>query len=164
MMNLKSLKPYVLFSFLLMSLCVLVNNEASAQSGDCTWKVVAAEHQGLNMLPGPMMVRYGTPDNYVEKMVSPGMGCNNITFGDPHYGVHKLCWACEDMMPSSSCWTIVASEHRTISLPGTQMVRFGTATQYVEKMVTNGQKCNSLTFGSDPAPGKRKQCSTCPNL
>lgn len=158
MRNLKVLKSYTLFSFLLMSLCILVGGEVSAQ---CNWKVAAAEGQGLNFVSSTAMVRYGTPHNFVEKEVSNGMGCTNVTFGDPCVGFHKLCWVCEEEMPSGSCWTIVASEHRVLSLSGTQTVRYGTATQYVEKTVTNGQKCNSITFGQDPAPGKRKQCSVC---
>ncbi len=160
MKDLKAFKSYSLFAFFLMSLCVLLSNEVSAQ--DCSWNNIAIEGETLN-LKSTQVVRYGTATQYVEKTVPSGTKCSNTVFGDPAPGAHKLCSICEDEA-ALSCWKIIAAEHQRLNLTGTQTVRFGTSTKYVEKEVPNGAKCNSATFGSDPAPGKRKQCSVCDGI
>ena len=156
MKNLKAFKMHGLFAFFLMSLCLVVGTEASAQ---CSWNVVAIEGQTLS-LSGTQVVRYGTNDSFVEQSVPAGTKCSNAVFGDPAPGAHKLCLVCQEDTPLS-CWKVISAEHQRLNLSGTQTVRYGTTTNYIEKTVANGARCNSATFGGDPAPGKRKQCSAC---
>jgi len=60
--------------------------------------------------------------------------------------------------PTSSEWTACASEGGTCSFSGTREVRYGTATQYVSKIVTGSTPCSNAVFG-DPAPNVVKSCS-----
>ncbi len=159
MKKLKVFKLHSLFAFLLMSLCMLFNNETSAQSASCdNWTVIATEGQRLNM-SGTQMIRYGANGRFVEMTVPAGTRCVNTVFGDPAPGLHKLCSVCEEAR--SSCWKVVAAEHQRLNFSGTQVVRYGTSESFVEKTVSGSARCNNITFGGDPTPGVRKQCSVC---
>jgi serine protease len=60
--------------------------------------------------------------------------------------------------PAPTSWTFCANEGGTCSVSGTREVRYGTATNYVSKVVTGSVYCGNGVFG-DPAPGYAKTCS-----
>ncbi len=55
-------------------------------------------------------------------------------------------------------WAFCAEEGQTCQVSGDAMLRFGAEGRYVFRMVRSAQACDIQTFGSDPAPGRRKQC------
>lgn len=55
------------------------------------WQRCAGEGQYCNF-SGRKMVRYGTQDRYVERMMRGGTPCDNRTFGDPNRGGAKSCY------------------------------------------------------------------------
>ncbi|MDB5817310.1 MAG: glycosidase [Rhizobacter sp.] len=57
----------------------------------------------------------------------------------------------------TSSLTLCASENGVCSFLGTRVVRYGTATQYVETTVSMSTACNNAVFG-DPAPNIYKSC------
>lgn len=60
--------------------------------------------------------------------------------------------------PQYETWTTCASEGQSCSFSGTKRVRYGTDGTYIIRTASNGSVCNNDAFGSDPVPGKLKQC------
>lgn len=58
---------------------------------------------------------------------------------------------------AATSWTWCATEGANCNFSGTQTVRYGTTTQTVDKVLSNGTVCTNAVFG-DPAPGVAKQC------
>lgn len=58
----------------------------------------------------------------------------------------------------ATTWTTCAAEGETCKVNGTTEVRYGTATQYVTKTVTDTVSCTNEMFG-DPAFNQAKSCS-----
>lgn len=59
---------------------------------------------------------------------------------------------------NTSSFIFCANEYGSCSFSGTRNVRYGTATQYVTLVLSNGTLCDNSVFG-DPATGANKQCS-----
>lgn len=55
-------------------------------------------------------------------------------------------------------WTTIAADGRSFSLSGTQTVRYGADTRWVEKTVTGSGQCTAAFFGSDPGQMAVKSC------
>src|SRR5690349_18696564 len=55
-------------------------------------------------------------------------------------------------------WSRVAVEGGTFVTTGTQTVRFGTGSRWIEKAVTGTGQCTRAFFGGDPAVGAGKVC------
>ncbi|MEO8807041.1 MAG: Ig-like domain-containing protein, partial [Burkholderiaceae bacterium] len=55
-------------------------------------------------------------------------------------------------------WVRVADERQSFSVSGTQLVRYGAGTNWVQKSVTSSGQCTNAFFGSDPLYGTRKSC------
>ncbi|MBC7954707.1 MAG: PQQ-dependent sugar dehydrogenase [Cytophagales bacterium] len=63
-------------------------------------------------------------------------------------------------------WTKIADEGQSFVVSGTQTVRYGVGTRWVQRTLTNGGQCTNAFFGSDPASGVFKSCqvqSTAPD-
>ncbi len=63
----------------------------------------------------------------------------------------------EELDPTAT-WTRIASEKTTFTVSGTQTVRYGAGSRWVQKSVTSSGWCGNWFFGSDPAPGAVKSC------
>ena len=60
--------------------------------------------------------------------------------------------------PPQSTWTRIASEGASFTVNGTQTVRYGAGTSWIQRSVTNSGQCTNAFFGSDPAWGVLKSC------
>lgn len=57
-------------------------------------------------------------------------------------------------------WTKIADEFRSFAVSGTQVVRYGSGSTWIERTVTDGGNCTNTFFGRDPLPGITKQCQS----
>src|SRR5205085_2151365 len=55
-------------------------------------------------------------------------------------------------------WVSIASEWQAFTVNGTQTVRFGSGTNWIEKSVTDSGACTNAFFGEDPLFGVVKHC------
>lgn len=62
------------------------------------------------------------------------------------------------VIPSQSTWTRIASEGASFTVNGTQTVRYGAGSSWIQRSVTNSGQCTNAFFGSDPAWGVLKSC------
>ncbi|HSW03975.1 InlB B-repeat-containing protein [Aquabacterium sp.] len=59
---------------------------------------------------------------------------------------------------AQSTWTKIADEGASFTVNGTQTVRFGAGSSWVQRSVTGSGQCTNAFFGSDPAWGVFKTC------
>ncbi len=59
---------------------------------------------------------------------------------------------------SQAAWVKVADENQVFTISGSQLVRFGAGSSWIEKTVSGNSKCDRFVFGSDPAYGVQKTC------
>jgi hypothetical protein len=64
----------------------------------------------------------------------------------------------DETLEASGVWTKIADEKTNFSVSGTQNVRYGVDSRWVQKSVTGSGYCGNWFFGSDPAPGVVKRC------
>ncbi len=55
-------------------------------------------------------------------------------------------------------YVTLANEGASFTVDGTQTVRFGAGSRWIEKSVTGSGQCTNVFFGSDPAYGTYKSC------
>ncbi len=55
-------------------------------------------------------------------------------------------------------WKTIAADNQSFTIVGTQVVRYGAAPNWVEKVVTATGTCSSLFFGRDPSYKRAKIC------
>ena len=55
-------------------------------------------------------------------------------------------------------WVRIADENQSFSVQGTQTVRYGSGSSWVEKSVSGGGECSNGGFGTDPLVGVFKEC------
>ena len=123
-----------------------------------TWTPVAVEG-GSFVTAGSQTVRFGAGSTWVELMVNGAGQCTSSFFGrDPVYGVVKRCEVLGATAPPVITWTQIALENAAFTVVGTQTVRFGAGTNWLEKSVTGAGQCNVAFFGSDPIYGVAKRC------
>ncbi len=122
---------------------------------------IAIEGQAFTV-SGTQTVRYGADARWVQKAVTSGGSCTNVFFGvDPAYGVLKSCQILSaPPPPPEPTWTQIATEGQSFAISGTQIVRYGADTRWVQKSVTNSGSCTNNFFGIDPAYGVFKSCQT----
>jgi hypothetical protein len=61
-------------------------------------------------------------------------------------------------LETQATWTKIADEKTSFTFSGTQSVRYGIDSRWVEDSITDYGWCGNWFFGSDPAPGVVKQC------
>lgn len=59
---------------------------------------------------------------------------------------------------AAATWVKVANEWTSFSVSTTQLVRYGSGTQWIEKTVSGTVPCTNAFFGRDPLVGVTKQC------
>jgi subtilisin family serine protease len=124
---------------------------------DADWATVADEGQSFTV-EGTQTVRYGSGTNWLEKSVTGTAQCSNTFFGnDPIVGVVKQCQKLIVTVPASD-WSKVASEGQPFTVSGTQTVRYGAGSSWIEKSISGAAQCTNAFFGSDPIVGVVKEC------
>lgn len=136
---------------------------AGGQGDD--WRYCAAEGQTCRV-QGQAEVRFGDGRRFASRTVQGEVACDPGTFGDPAKGVLKHCevrrtgfvgWGNNPAQDGG--WARCADEGQRCELPGgATQVRYGTDGRYVYRDVFGGLNCETSSFGSDPFPGRRKQC------
>lgn len=124
-----------------------------------TWTLCAYEG-GICSFSGTRQVRYGRDGTFVTRTATDSISCINEVFGDPLYGVEKLCEYAADTTttpPPDPAWTRCASEGEVCSFSGTTQVRYGRDGTYATRSATGSIGCNNEIFG-DPLPGIVKVC------
>jgi hypothetical protein len=108
---------------------------------------------------------------FSSRTVEGSIGCNSFEFSDPHHGSKKQCFCEADQTPQvkrcsmqdGNCkckngniyYGLVESEGKS-PISFDEMMEAG---NFAYKWDVNGEfACNAHTFGSDPQPGKAKQC------
>jgi hypothetical protein len=109
-------------------------------------------------------VAYGAGDRWVSRQFTEGVNCSSDKFGgDPAPGVSKSCRVRDEVVakPASGPvkWTPCAKEGGICSFDGRREVTYGAGNRWVRKVFSNGVKCATDKFGSDPAPGVPKTCT-----
>ena len=130
---------------------------ATAVADTAGWTGVASEGQSFS-IGGTQVVRYGADTRWVQKSVSGSATCTNAFFGsDPAWGVVKSCQA-QGAAATTATWTRIAGEGQAFTVSGTQTVRYGTGSAWIQKSVTTSGTCSNGFFGSDPKWGVVKSC------
>ncbi len=126
-----------------------------------SWTRIAAEGASFSTT-GTQTVRYGAGTTWIEKIVTGSGFCTNDFFGrDPLFMVVKSCEvkvSGTTPPPTGGGWTAVAIEGAPFTVSGTQTVRFGAGTTWIEKSVTGSGQCTNAFFGRDPLVGVLKGC------
>ena len=144
------------------------------------WAKVANEGATFSVT-GTKLVRFGADTRWIQKSLTGSVKCTNAFFGsDPASGVYKQCQVDQSVAapapaptpapapaPSpapapapapSQDWVKVANEWGTFTVTGTQRLRYGADTRWVEKSGSGSVPCTTAYFGRDPAAGAAKQC------
>jgi hypothetical protein len=123
--------------------------------------VNCATEGGSCATPDTRTVRYGANATYAYKTVTGSIGCNNGVWGDPLFGVIKVCDYAGSAAPPppqpATGWVNCAAEGGTCAVPGTRSVRYGANGTYFYKTVTGSIGCNNTVWG-DPLFGVVKAC------
>jgi hypothetical protein len=123
-------------------------------SGD-SWTTVAHEG-GRFTVSGTQTVRYGSGSTWITMQVNGSGECSNGAFGqDPLYGVVKEC---QTESSGDGGWTVIAAEHSSFTVNGTQTVRYGGGTNWINRSVSGAGECSNEYFGADPLYGVVKEC------
>jgi len=142
------------FAFLISSALFLCT-QAVAQT--TTWTKIATEGASFSV-SGTQTVRFGADTRWVQKVMTGSGQCTNAFFGkDPAVGVGKSCQVL-GTTTATTTWTKIATEGAAFSVSGTQTVRFGADTRWVQKVMTGSGQCTNAFFGKDPAVGVGKSC------
>jgi len=121
------------------------------------WSFLAWENQWFGV-SGTQLVRYGAEPHWIEKTVSASAPCTSAFFGgDPAFGIGKQCERASGPAPAGT-WTFAAWENQSFTVNGSQRVRYGADTRWIEKTVSATVPCTNAFFGADPAFGVGKQC------
>src|SRR5438132_966335 len=59
---------------------------------------------------------------------------------------------------AATTWTFVANENQSFTVSGTQPVRYGANSSWIQKTLTGSGQCTNTFFGSDPIVGVKKAC------
>jgi Peptidase M66 len=129
------------------------------------WTRLATEGNGFTV-NGTQTVRYGSGNTWIERSITGGGQCTNAFFGnDPLFGVVKECQLASESAappppppPTGITWTRIAGENQAFTVSGTQTVRYGSGSTWIQRTVTNGGQCSNTFFGSDPLFGVVKEC------
>jgi hypothetical protein len=141
------------------------------------WIPCAGENQQCNVR-GIRTVRYGTGNQWVERVTKGSVYCSNSVFGDPAPGRPKACYFHRDeyrepMPPQHEYhpppadqgyrhhngprWVVCASEGQYCRFEGQREVKYGAGDSWSHISARHKVYCGNNVFG-DPAPGVLKAC------
>lgn len=127
----------------------------SGLSSPSGWTTIATEGQDFSV-SGTQTVRYGAGSSWITRSVTGGGTCSNAWFGnDPAFGIVKQCQVAGSAAPG---WTKIADENQNFTVSGTQTVRYGSGSSWIQQSVTGSGTCSNAWFGGDPLFGVVKEC------
>jgi hypothetical protein len=131
----------------------------SATAPADVWTFIANEGQSFQVT-GTQTVRYGQGSTWIQRSVTNSGQCTNSFFGsDPLFGIVKRCEVLSSPPPPpSEVWTFIANEGQSFQVTGTQTVRYGQGSTWIQRSVTGSGQCTNGFFGSDPLFGVVKRC------
>jgi subtilisin family serine protease len=133
----------------------------TGHAATAAWTQVAVEGKTYPV-SGVQKFRYGANGAWVEKTLTSGtLECTNTFFeGDPLRGVVKACEleSAVPPPPPTGAWTKVAAEGQSYNLTGTQKVRYGAGSNWVENTLSGTVQCTNAFFERDPIVGVVKSC------
>jgi hypothetical protein len=134
------------------------------QAPDDVWTFIADEWKPFQV-SGTQTVRYGQGTTWIQRSVTTAGQCTNTFFGqDPLPGIVKRCEVlAATTPPPDGVWTFIADEWQPFQVSGTQTVRYGQGTTWIQRSVTTAGQCTNTFFGQDPLPGIVKQCEVLAN-
>ena len=122
------------------------------------WTRIAVEHQAFQV-DGTQTVRYGIGSSWITRSVTGAGECSNEWFGsDPAIGIVKECDTSGAAAATDPGWSRIAGEGEGFAVNGTQTVRYGSGSSWLQKTVSGGGQCTNEWFGSDPLVGVVKEC------
>jgi hypothetical protein len=104
-------------------------------------------------------VAYGANGLFVSRVFSSSTPCTNAVFGDPVFGVAKMCYVAPDGPPADG-WSQCAAEDGTCPAASGQPVAYGAFGAFRYLTATGDTACTTAAFGSDPIAGEAKACYT----
>lgn len=137
------------------------------------WQMCAVEGDTCRV-SDTTIVRFGREGNYNYRQADREVPCLTRVFGDPAEGAVKLCEANTipveravarrpdpDEIPplNDALWKDCSGEGQICNFRGGEHVRYGANGVFKVLYMTNGLRCDSNTFGGDPARGTTKRCS-----
>lgn len=84
---------------------------------------------------------------------SAGEYPSQTSLADPHEAGRAMALAA-----TTISWSKVAAEGESFSVSGTQVIRYGAGSSWIEKSVTGSGQCSNTFFGNDPAYAVVKTC------
>jgi hypothetical protein len=156
-----------LFALALVAVCaLLVSNKSEARTAQ--WQFCGYEGDRC-AVTGIYDLAYGSGDAWTFE---PGANipgsfiCRRQTFGgqDPAPGYQKSCFIRATSPPQPpppppvARWTYCGAEGDICRLSRPATIRYGARGSYLYLYDQVGFACTNEVFGSDPAPGIRKQC------
>ncbi len=100
-------------------------------------------------LPGMISITFRTEFRQLRQLTIGGVFNGRID---------NVSLAVSSDAPAAPTWTQIATEWSSFTVNGTQTVRFGANSDWIEKSVTGPGRCANDFFGSDPSPGNVKVC------
>jgi hypothetical protein len=130
---------------------------ALAEPGE-VWSFIANENESFQV-NGTQTVRYGQGSAWIQRSVTGSGQCSNAFFGsDPALYMVKRCEVLSSAPPPTEVWSFIANENESFQVNGTQTVRFGQGSTWIQRSVTGSGECSNAFFGSDPALYVVKRC------
>ena len=137
------------------------SNKFLAEAVAVTWSALANEGADFTV-DGTQTVRFGGGTAWVQRSVTSSGSCTTGFFGaDPIPGVVKQCELSSTAAPAPEpvpTWRPLVNEGADFTVDGTQTVRYGSDTAWVQRSVTTSGSCTNDFFGTDPIPGTAKRC------
>ena len=132
--------------------------QTKAATATVNWVACAAEDQ-VCRFSGTTSVRFGLNGTYATRTATDSIACTVQVFGDPLFGVDKVCEydAGATPVPPATTWTRCAVEDATCVFSGSRSVRYGANGAYAYQTATGSIQCSNAVFG-DPAFGADKTC------
>ena len=145
---------------------ITVNVANAVTEAAPSWTRCASEGAACNF-SGTRQVRYGANNSYAFATATVTIDCSNSVFGDPMFGVVKVCDYGDVVSnvvvprpmpaPVVETWISCATEGANCTFTGTRTVRYGANDSYATKVVNGAIACTNSVFG-DPVYGVVKAC------
>ncbi len=130
--------------------CALSNTKAPD-----TWQTIATEGENP-AYGGPLLVRYGTTDNWSYSAVPAAFNiCSAAVMGAPPKA--GSAGACQ-IFAGAPQWVDIAKQDQIFRANTSMVVRYGYGESWVYRTFASAWSCNKNSFMADPSPSNVKTC------
>jgi endoglucanase len=146
----KTINEYIKSGFVVSGNATVIEN-LSPVNGSCGDVV----KQSQVYVPATWLCASGTASSVSSSASGYSWSCSAL-----NGGVSASCSAGKLVTSSTtgSFWTFVVKENNSFTLVGTQTVRYGSGSAWIEKSLSGKVDCTNAFFGKDPLVGIPKQC------